>query len=77
MEKNTTTSCFDVTIDSYDITEVYELVGIFILSKPGNIIDKKNTGCDEELILLWNVNPQGTDKMRKIIITVQSGWTSL
>ena len=56
---------------SYDGAEVCELVGTFILSKLGNIIDrKKNTGlyCDDGLVILSNMNAQGTDKMRKIII---------
>ena len=41
MEKKTTTSCFDVTMGSYDGGEVCELVGAFILSKLGNVIGKK------------------------------------
>ena len=42
-KKKTTTSCFDVTMGSYDGAEVCELVGMFILSNLGNIIGKKNT----------------------------------
>ena len=40
-KKKTTTSCFDVTMGSYDGAKVCELVGIFSFSKLGNIIGKK------------------------------------
>ena len=55
---------------SYDGAEVCELVGIFILSKLGNIIGKKNTGLyrDDGLAVLRNMNARATDKMKKIII---------
>ena len=71
-KKETTTSCFDVTMGSYDGVEVCELVGTFILSKLGNIIGKKNTGLyhDDELVVLWNMNARGIDKIRKIIIKI-------
>ena len=54
---------------SYDGAEVCELVGMFILSKLGNI-GKKNTGlyCDDGLVVLRNMNARGIDKIRKIII---------
>ena len=70
MEENTTTSFFDVTMRSYDVAEVCEIVGTFILSKLGNIIDKKNTGLyrDDGLVVLRSINARGTGKMRKIII---------
>ena len=57
-------------MDSYDGTEVCELVGTFISSKLGSIIGKKKTGLyrDEGLAVLRNMNARGTDKMRKIII---------
>ena len=57
-------------MDSYDGTEVCELVGTFILSKLGSIIGKKKTGLyrDEGLAVLRNMNARGTDEMRKIII---------
>ena len=43
-KKKTATSCLDVTMGSYDGAEVCKQVGTFILSKLGNIINKKNTG---------------------------------
>ena len=69
-KKKTTTSWFGVFMGSYDGAEVCELVGTFNLSKLGNIIGKKNTGLyrDNGLAVLRNMNAQGTDKMRKIII---------
>ena len=69
-KKKATTSCFNVTMCSYDGAEVWELVGTFILSKLGNIIDKKNTGLyhDDRLVVLRNMNARGIDKIRKIII---------
>ena len=74
-KKTTTTSCFDVTMGSYDGAEVCELVGIFILSKLGNIIGKKNTGLyrDDGLAVLRNMTARGTDKMRNIIIKMFKG----
>ena len=69
-KKKTTTSCFDVTMDSYDGAEVCELVGMFILSKLGNIICEKNTGLyrDDVLVVLRNMNARGICKIKKIII---------
>ena len=69
-KKKTTTSCFDVTMGSYDGAEVCELVCTFILSKLGSIIGKKNAGLyhDDGLAVLRNMNARGTDKMRKFII---------
>ena len=69
-KKKTTTSCFDITMGSYDGVEVCELVGTFILSKLGNIIGKKNTDVyrDDGLVVLRNMNAREIDKIRKIII---------
>ena len=69
-KKKTTTNCFDVTMGSYDDAEVCELVGTFILSKLAKIIGKKNTSLyrDDGLVVLRNMNAQGADKIRKIII---------
>ena len=69
-KKTTTTSCFDVTMGSYDGAEICELVRMFILSKLGNIVGKKNTGLyrDDVLVVLRSMNAWGIDKIRKIII---------
>ena len=49
-----------------------ELVGTCILSKLGKIIDKKNTCLyrDDGLVVLKNINAQGIEKVRKIIINM-------
>ena len=54
----------------YIYAEGCELVGTFILSKLGKIIDKKNTGLyrDDGLVVLKNINARGIDKVRKIIM---------
>ena len=67
-KKKTIANCFDVTMGSYDGAEVCELVGMFILSKLGNIIDKKNTGLyhDNGLVVLRNMNARGIDKSERL-----------
>ena len=57
-KKKDTDSCFDVTMGRYNGAEVCELVGIYLLSLPANIIDKNNSGLyrDDRLIVLHNVN---------------------
>ena len=69
-KKKTMTSCFDVTMGSYDGAKVCKLISIFILSKLGNIIGKKNIGLyrNDGLVVLNNMNAWRTDQMRKIII---------
>ena len=51
---------------SYDGAEVCELEDTFILSKLGNIIDKKNTGLygDDRLVVLSNMNAWGMEKIK-------------
>ena len=68
-KNETTTSCFDLTIGSYDVAEVCKLVGIIVLSKLENVIGKKNTGIcrDDGLVILRNMNARETDKIRKVI----------
>ena len=52
---------------SYDGVEICELVGIYILSRLSNIIDKNNYGLyrDDGLLVLRNVNGQKIDGIRK------------
>ena len=52
---------------SYDGVEICELVGIYILSRLSNIIDKNNYGLyrDDGLLVLRNVNVQKIDGIRK------------
>ena len=71
-KKKNTDSCFDVTMGSYDGTEICELVGIYVLFLLANIIDRNNSGLylDDGLILLRNVNRQNMDRIRKNVIKI-------
>ena len=64
-EKKSTDSCFDVTLGSYDVAEICELVVIYTLSKLENITSKDDIGLyrDDGLILLRELNGQQTDKI--------------
>ena len=55
---------------TYDQAEIYELVGIYILSRLSTIIDKNNNGFyrDHALLVLRNVNGQQIDRVRKNVI---------
>ena len=59
-KKKSTESCFDVTMGSFDGTEICELVGLYIQSNLKNILPKTNFGLyrDDGLILLRNLNGQ-------------------
>ena len=69
-KKKTTPTCFDVTMGSFDGTELCELVGIYLLSKLLEIIPKDQSGLyhDDSLLLLRKMNGQKTDKIRKQVI---------
>ena len=55
---------------SYVGAEICELVGIYILSRLSNIIDKNDCGLyrDDRLLVLRNVNGQKLDRIRKKVI---------
>ena len=58
---------------SFDGAKLYELIGIYIQSlliDSIKLITKENIGLywDDGLILLWNINSQQTDRLRKRII---------
>ena len=55
---------------SYNGAEISELVGIYILSRMSNIIDKNDCGLyrDDSLLVLRNVNGQQIDRVRKNFI---------
>ena len=57
---------------SYDRTEIFELVGIYILSRLSTIIDKNNCGLyrDDGLLVLRNVDGQPVDRVRKNTIQI-------
>ena len=67
-----TESCFDVTMDSFDGTEICELVGIHILSALSNKLDEQSTGLyrDDGLVHLRNTSKQKTDRVWKDIIEI-------
>ena len=52
---------------SYDGAEIFELVGIYILTRLATIIKKSNYGIyrDDDLVILRNVNGQQIDRTRK------------
>ena len=57
---------------SYDGAEIFELVGIYILTRLATIIKKSNYGLyrDDDLVILRNVNGQQIDRTRKNIIKI-------
>ena len=69
--KKQTESCFNVTMGSFDGTEVFELVGIYICSL-AKLINKKDCGLyrDDGLLILQNVNGQQIDRMHKNVIRI-------
>ena len=71
-KKKSAESCFDVTMGSFDVAEICELVGLYIQWNLENILAKTNFGLyrDDGLILLKNFNGQQMDKKRKTVINV-------
>lgn len=63
---------FDVTMGSYDGAEVCELVGLFMLNKLSDLIEKKNVGLyrDDGLAIFKNHNGHENDKTRKQLIEI-------
>ena len=71
-KKKESSSCFDVTMGSYDGVELCELIGIFTQLVSKDIINKEGMGLykDDGLISLNKVTSQKTDKIRKKIMKV-------
>ena len=63
---------FDVTMGSYDGGEICELVGIYLLGKLSNIVDRNNIGLyrDDGLCVIENANGPKLDRLRKDIIAI-------
>ena len=63
---------FDVTMGSHDGAEICELVGIYLLGKLSNIIDRNNIGLyrDDGLCVIENANGPKLDRLRKDIIAI-------
>ena len=71
-KKKSTTSCFDITIESYYGAKICELVGVYILSHLETIISKnKNRTLSQRWITYFRgVNGQKTDEIRKNITEI-------
>ena len=56
----------------HDGAEVYELVGIYLLGKLSNIINKRNIGLyrDDGLPVIENANGPKLDRVRKDVIAI-------
>ena len=69
-KKKSTTSCFDVTMGSYDGAETCKLVGVYILSRIETIIRKNEMGLylDDGFLILRGAYCQKTDKTSNNII---------
>ena len=63
---------FDVTMRSHDGAEVCEFVGIYLLGKLSNIIDKEKISLYRDDSLSVNENPNGPkrDRLRKDVIAI-------
>ena len=74
-KKKDSEGCFDVTMGSYDGAKICELVGIYILSRLSNIIDKNDCGLyrDDSLLVLRNANRQKIDRIREKVIQLFKG----
>ena len=57
---------------SYEGAEVCVLVGLFILHKLAQVIDKKLIGlcCDDGSALLKNISGPEMEKFRKIVVRI-------
>ena len=62
-------------MDCHDGVEICKLVGIFILNKLSNIIDKNSIGlyCDEGLEVLYKLSGPHKEQRKKKIIKVFKG----
>ena len=60
---------FDVLMACFDGAEVSEIVGIYILSRISNEINKKKVGlyCDDNLFVLRNIRGSEMNRTRKIL----------
>ena len=74
-EKKSGDPDFDVPMACYDGEEVCELVGIYILNKLINIIDKDSIGlyCDDELRIFENLSGPKIKREEKYIIKLFKG----
>ena len=65
-------NCFGVSVGSYDGAEIFELVGIYILTWLATIIKKSDCGLyrGDDSVILRNVNGQQIHRTPKNIIKI-------
>ena len=63
---------FDATMGSYDGAEVFELVGLYLLSKHAALVGTKNVGFhrDDDLAVIHRANAPKIDNIRKDVIAL-------
>ena len=63
---------FDVTMGSYDAAEVFELLGLYLLSKHAALVGTKNVGFhrDDGLAVIHRANAPKIEKIRKDVIAL-------
>ena len=67
--KNYNNPLFDVTVGSFDVTEVCEFVGLYLLSKISVHIDLDNVGLyRDDRLAINDTNGPKLDRIRKNII---------
>ena len=62
---------FDVPMGSFDGAEVCEIVGIYILNKLGDLLNKSNVGLyrDDGLAVIYNTSPSEMERLKKRLCT--------
>ena len=71
-KKKATDNCLDVTMGSYDGAEICELVGLYLLDKLANLMEKDHIDLhrDDDLAAMINANGPMMDKLRKDITSM-------
>ena len=74
--KNLGNENFDVPMGCYNGSEVWELVGSFILNKLTPIVNKSDIGLyqDDGLGILYNVSKPEPERKKKAIVTAFKGY---
>ena len=69
-ERTINESLFDITMGSYNGTEICELIGLYILSFLGEVYEIQNVGLyrDDGLACLRKISGPASDKIRKDMI---------
>ena len=74
MDEKGENTLFDLTKGSHDGAEVCEFVGIYLLGKLSNIIDKENISLyrDDGLSVIENANRSKLDRWRQYGVSIFS-----